>query len=180
MLSHITTDPPPGSARYVNPYVAGVGLGLVLLAAFLVAGRGLGASGAIMATVVQAEKMVVPEHVNANAYLAPIGGGEKNPWNEWLVFEALGVLVGGLLSGALAGRVKLEIHHGPRLSKRRRLLFAALGGGLFGWGARLARGCTSGLALTGGATLAVGPWITMLSIFVGAYGLAWFVRRLWI
>ena len=31
---------------YANPYVAGVGLGLVLLAAFVVMGRGLGASGA--------------------------------------------------------------------------------------------------------------------------------------
>jgi hypothetical protein len=35
------------------------------------------------------------------------------------------------------------------------------------------------VALTGGATLAVGSWITMLSIFAGAYALAWFVRRLW-
>lgn len=180
MQSHITTAPPEGGARYMNPYIAGVGLGLVLLAAFVIAGRGLGASGAIMATVVQAEKLVAPAHVNANAYLAPIGGGDTNPWNQWLVFEALGVLAGGLLSGALAGRVKWEIHRGPRLSTGRRLLFAAIGGGLFGWGARLARGCTSGLALTGGATLAVGPWITMLAIFAGAYGLAWFVRRLWI
>ncbi|MBF8248605.1 MAG: putative transporter component, partial [Bacteroidetes bacterium] len=31
---------------YSNPYLAGLGLGLVLLAAFVVMGRGLGASGA--------------------------------------------------------------------------------------------------------------------------------------
>src|SRR5207253_6480376 len=30
---------------YADPYVAGAGLGLVLLASFVVAGRGLGASG---------------------------------------------------------------------------------------------------------------------------------------
>ena len=31
---------------YSNPYLAGFGLGLVLLSAFVVMGRGLGASGA--------------------------------------------------------------------------------------------------------------------------------------
>ena len=33
-------------APYMNPYLAGIGLGLVLLASFVVMGRGLGASGA--------------------------------------------------------------------------------------------------------------------------------------
>ena len=32
---------------YWNPYVSGIGLGLVLLAAFVVMGRGIGASGAM-------------------------------------------------------------------------------------------------------------------------------------
>jgi hypothetical protein len=170
----------PKAAPYMNPYLAGIGLGLVLLAAFLVSGRGLGASGAIMRTVVQAEKTVAQEHVDANAYLASYGGGDRNPWDEWLVLETLGVLVGGLLSGAGGRRIRREINHGPRITPGRRLLFATIGGALFGYGARLARGCTSGVALTGGATLAVGSWITMLSIFAGAYALAWFVRRLWI
>ena len=166
--------------RYMNPYMAGIGLGLVLLLAFLVSGRGLGASGAMMRTVVQVEKAVAPAHVDANYYLAQYGGGDKNPWDNWLVLEALGVLVGGLLSGVLAGRVRKETNHGPRISKRTRWIFAVIGGGLFGFGARLARGCTSGLALTGGASLAAGSWVTMFAIFAGAYGMAYFVRRLWI
>ena len=37
--------------KYMNPYLAGVGLGLVLLASYLVAQRGLGASGAFASTV---------------------------------------------------------------------------------------------------------------------------------
>jgi uncharacterized protein len=166
--------------RYTNPYLAGVGLGLVLLLAFLVSGRGLGASGAMMRTVVKAEQAVAPEHVNRNAYLAEYGGGGRDPWQDWLVLEALGVLVGGLLSGGLAGRIRKETNHGPRISAKQRWLFALVGGSLFGFGARLARGCTSGVALTGGATLAAGSWVTMLAIFAGAYSLAWFVRRLWI
>jgi uncharacterized protein len=180
MLTNTTTRPPVGSKPYLNPYIAGIGLGLVLLAAFLMSGRGLGVSGALMRTVVQAEKAVSHEHVDSNAYLAQYGGGDRNPWDEWLVLETLGVLVGGLLSGALSGRVRGEIHRGPRITPRQRLFFAAGGGALFGWGARLARGCTSGVALTGGASLAVGSWITMLCIFAGAYASAWFVRKLWI
>jgi len=55
-----------------------------------------------------------------------------------------------------------------------------LGGVLFGFGARLARGCTSGVALSGGAVLSLGAWVTMMAIFIGAYALAWFSRKLWI
>ena len=49
-----------------------------------------------------------------------------------------------------------------------------------GIGAKLARGCTSGQALTGGALLSVGGWAFMIMVFVGAYAMAYFVRRQWI
>jgi hypothetical protein len=38
----------------------------------------------------------------------------------------------------------------------------------------------SGQALTGGALLNAGSWAAMMCIFGGAYGLAWFVRKLWL
>ena len=41
---------------YADPYVAGVALGLVLLAAFLLAGRGLGASGAFATAAASARR----------------------------------------------------------------------------------------------------------------------------
>jgi uncharacterized membrane protein YedE/YeeE len=44
----------------------------------------------------------------------------------------------------------------------------------------MARGCTSGQALSGGATLAAGSWAVMLAIFASAYLLAYFVRKLWL
>ncbi len=166
--------------KYLSPYLAGVGLGLVLLLAFVITGHGLGASGALMKTVVAAEKVVSQEHVDNNEYLARYGGGDKNPLKDWYIFELLGVISGGLLSGALSGRVKKETNHGPRISRKKRWLFAVIGGGFFGFGARLARGCTSGVALSGGAVLSLGAWITMMAIFAGAYGLAYFFRKLWI
>jgi len=48
-----------------------------------------------------------------------------------------------------------------------------------GIGAVLARGCTSGLALTGGALLSAGAWLFMIAAFAGAYAFAPFVRRAW-
>ena len=48
-----------------------------------------------------------------------------------------------------------------------------------GYGARMARGCTSGQALSGGAVLSVGSWAFMFAVFGGGYALAYFVRRLW-
>jgi len=59
------------------------------------------------------------------------------------------------------------------------LWMAFLGGALMGYGARLARGCTSGQALSGGAVLSVGSWAFMFAVFAGAYALAYFLRRFW-
>jgi uncharacterized membrane protein YedE/YeeE len=56
---------------------------------------------------------------------------------------------------------------------------AFIGGTIMVYGARLARGCTSGQALSGGATLAAGSWLLMFGIFASAYALAYFVRKLW-
>ncbi len=51
----------PGAARpYWNPYVAGVALGLVLLTTFAVMGHGIGASGALAATVAAGVNDIAP------------------------------------------------------------------------------------------------------------------------
>ena len=59
-------------------------------------------------------------------------------------------------------------------------MFAAIGGGaLMGFGAKLARGCTSGQALTGGALLSAGSWIFIATCFASGYFFAPLARRLW-
>jgi uncharacterized membrane protein YedE/YeeE len=165
---------------YMNPYLAGIGLGLVLLAAFVVMGRGLGASGAFTATLAWAGQLVVPDAVRANGFLAPYAGdGATHPLKDWLVFEVVGVFVGGLLSGLLAGRARLVVEKGPHAKARSRLLLAFAGGNLTAFGAHLARGCTSGQALTGGALLNAGSWAFMMCVFAGAYAVARLVRWQW-
>jgi uncharacterized membrane protein YedE/YeeE len=165
---------------FMNPYLAGIGLGIVLLLAFVIMGRGLGASGAMSSSLVAAINFIAPSHVQSNEYYAEYYEGGNNPLKDWLVFEVLGVLVGGFISGTLAHRVKLSIDKGDYYSNKKRLTFAFIGGAMMGIGAKLARGCTSGQALTGGALLNLGSWAFMLSVFAGAYALAYFVRRQWL
>lgn len=165
---------------YWNPYLAGIGLGVVLLAAFVIMGRGLGASGAFTSLVSVGVNAVAPEHAKSNTFFSEyLGDGTTSPLKDWLVFEVIGVLVGGFISGSLARRIKGTVEKGPRISVRGRLLFAFLGGVLMGFGAKLARGCTSGQALTGGALLGVGSWAFMLAVFAGGYAVAYFFRRQW-
>ena len=176
---------PPGTGttradpRYANPYVAGAGLGLVLLAAFCVMGHGIGASGAAAQVVAAGVDAVAPAHARANAYLRPyVEAG--NPLHSWIVFEVGGILIGGFASAALAGRLRWAIERGPRAGRRARVAQAVLGGSLMGFASRLARGCTSGQALTGGALLSVGSWIYMMALFATAFAVARLVRREWV
>ncbi len=165
---------------YWNPYLAGLGLGLVLLAAFVIMGRGLGASGAFASAVAAGVNTVAPQHAASNNFYSEyLGDGTQSPLKDWLVFEVIGVFVGGYISGTLAGRVRKMVEKGPRISVNGRFAYAFAGGVIMAFGAKLARGCTSGQALTGGALLGLGSWSFMLAVFAGAYAVAYFVRRQW-
>ncbi len=165
---------------YMNPYLAGVGLGLVLLSAFVLVGRGLGASGAFSSVLAWALQAVAPQHVSQNEFLAGyLGDGTSSPLRSWLVFEVIGLFAGAMISGLLAGRTKVMTEKGPRVSVRARLSMAFVGGALMAFGADLARGCTSGQALTGGALLNLGSWAFMMMVFAGAYAVAYFLRWEW-
>ena len=167
--------------KYWNPYIAGVGLGLTLLAAFVIMGRGLGASGGFTSIVAFIVNMIAPSHAEANGlYNAYLHNSFDNPLADWLVLEIVGVAVGGFLSGYFSGRINFKIDKGPGISSRSRLILAFIGGTMMGFAAKIAHGCTSGQALTGGALLNVGSWIFMLSIFAGGYAIAYFVRKQWI
>jgi uncharacterized protein len=169
-----------GPAPYSNPYLAGVGLGLALLAAFVVVGRGLGASGAFSSTAAGLVSIVSPERAHESGLFSGYIDAEGGPWLDWLIFELVGVAIGGVASAWFARRLRLEVERGPRVSRRTRLIAAFVGGTMMGLGAVLARGCTSGHALTGGALLSVGSWLFMISAFAAAYLIAPLVRRQWL
>lgn len=166
--------------KYMNPYIAGTLLGLVLLSAMVLSGRGLGASGGLKYCVVAAVGTVDRPHAEKSVYYSKYFTGGQNPIKDWLVFEILGIVAGGFISGALAGRLKFRIEKSPKISNIRRLVFAFLGGVFFVYGAQLARGCTSGAALSGMAVLSLAGFVTMAVIFGSAYLFAWFFRKNWI
>jgi hypothetical protein len=103
-----------------------------------------------------------------------------NPMKTWLVFEMIGVLAGGFLSGAFAGRLKLKVEHSPKITSGKRIFLALSGGILFGFGSQLGRGCTSGSALSGMAVLSLGGFVTMMAIFGTAFAMAYLFRKNWI
>ena len=164
----------------MNPYLAGLLLGLVLLASFYLTGRGLGASGAMRSVVVSSVSTVSEEYASESGFYSKYVGEGKNPMKTWLVLEVLGVLVGGFLSGAISGRLKFKLEKSPNITNRKRIWMALIGGALFGLGSQLGRGCTSGAALTGMATMSLAGYVTMMAIFGTAYALAYFFRRNWI
>jgi uncharacterized membrane protein YedE/YeeE len=165
---------------YANPYMAGVLLGVVLFTAFFLTGSGLGASGPLNRYLVYLEDLIAPQHVNMVPYLISMAGGDKNALDDYWVFLSLGVVMGGFASGWIHHRVQFETNKGPRITNKTRWLMAFLGGILLGYGARFARGCTSGQGLSGGAVLSVGSWAFLLAVFAGAYAVSYLLRRLWI
>ncbi len=165
--------------EYWNPYVAGVILGLVLLAAYLVAGNGLGATALPKRSLAVIGNQVAPEWTAQSTVLKNYVADGASPLRNWLVVEVVGVILGGFLGALSAGRLARKVEKGPNISVRGRLTYALAGGVIMGFAAALARGCTSGQALSGGAGLGTGSWIFMLMVFAGGYSVAHLVRRQW-
>ena len=170
----------PQQARaYWNPYLVGALLGLVLLATYALAGRGLGATAAFSSLAAWIAGWFSPAHVQANVVHARY-------WNDgaalmqWTPFLLGGAFLGALLSGWQGRRLSFTVERGPAVSDGARLSLAFAGGFIAAIGARIAKGCTSGQALTGGSMLNVGSLVFMLAVFGAAYALAYFIRKEWL
>lgn len=188
---------------YADAGRCGFALGLVLLASFVLAGRGLGASGAFAAAAGETfDALGVPITNPAVLDRIPVG---LSLLNDWIVLEIAGVMIGGALSAWLAGRMRVrrlnvipdkgapatadpeasvvQRHWAPAFAGATRLrddisLGKTLAGGaLMGLGARLAYGCTSGLALSGGALMATGAWVFIPIAFGTAMALTLLAAR---
>ena len=167
------------SRAYWAPFVAGCALGLTLLLTFYLTGHGLGASGAYTAATAALLETVAPGSAQNNSYLGSYITPGRSPLYSWIVFEMLGVIAGGFLGAVTAGRLKGQVARGPSIGRGSRLGLAFAGGLVMGFATRLARGCTSGQALSGGAAMALGSWAFMLAVFAGGFLAAPFVRREW-
>ncbi len=173
--SRSDTAPSP----YMNPYLAGFLLGLVLLATYAITGRGLGATAGFAALSTWLASWAGSAHLQASAVHLKYWN-EGAPLLNWTLFLLLGALAGAALSGWMGRRFKLSIERGPRVSDGQRLALAFVGGFISAFGAKLAKGCTSGQALTGSSILNVGSLVFLLAVFAAAFGVGYFVRKEWL
>ena len=167
--------------KFMNPYMAGFLLGLVLLGTIYVTGRGLGASGAVKSVTLEVVGKIAPVHAAHTPFIKSYNEEHPGgPLKDWLVFEVIGVIIGAFFSGVISNRVGIKLERGPNITNRTRIIAAIAGGALFGFGSQLGRGCTSGAALSGMAVMSFGGLITMMAIFGSGYAFAYFFRKLWL
>ncbi len=162
------------------PVLAGVVIGFSMLMAYVIAGRGIGVSGALTRFVATVQHALFPVLTEQSAYFGHYFAHGRNPLEDYLVYLFVGLFIGAFLGAVSCRDFRFEVQRGPRISSGGRLLYALVGGALTGFAARLARGCTSGQGLVGAAELSVGAWAFLLCIFLGGFATAYFVRKQWI
>ena len=166
-----TCEPRP----FWHPLFAGVVLGLVLLLTFLLTGHGLGATGFTTRLVVWLGMEVAPQATLANDYLGGMAEG-ANPLSSWITWQVIGVFLGAFLSARLAGRFRVQVDGQHTVGTPKRLFWAAVGGLVAGFGARVSAGCTSGLGLSGAATLSLAGFVFLGTFFVAGLIVSRFVK----
>ena len=165
-----------------HPLTAGVALGLVLLLTFVMSGHGLGASGFFTRLTAWFGAEFARTATEANSYLGPFiksARGVVNPLASWISWEIVGLVVGALIAAVTSGRFRMRLDGAKNLSGGGRVALALGGGILTGFGARLARGCTSGIGLSGGAPLAVAGFLFLFGFFVAGIAVSFLIRRAW-
>jgi uncharacterized membrane protein YedE/YeeE len=160
-----------------SPYIAGIGLGITLLASFVIAGQGLGASRAFTVAAGKGLSEVLPGYTATLTYLSKYL--ESSFFRDWTVIEVSGLLAGALAGVLLSRGFRIRFDRAARMSVRTRFMTALGGGVLLGFASRLARGCTSGVALTGGAQFALSGWVFVVAMFASGFLFAAMFRRLW-
>ena len=160
---------------YWHPLLSGIALGAVLLVTFLITGHGLGATGFTTRLTAWIGMEVMPAATLANEYL---GGMVETgyPLSAWITWQVAGLAVGAFISAWLANRVRIQMDGGRFLGGARRPLTALAGGIFAGFGARIAAGCTSGLGLSGGATLSIAAFVFLSTFFIAGVVVSRFVK----
>jgi uncharacterized protein len=165
-----------------SPYVAGILLGIVGVLAVWLSDSLLGASGAFENLAGMIGKALAPQAFNTMYFnfIMP-------PGVNWALILFLGTILGGTV-GALSSRTwKLRVNtddkqwkaiFGPQTWKR--WLIAFLGAIVLEYGAGIAGGCTSGLAISGGMLLAPAAFLFIAGMFASGIVTTLLVyRRRW-
>jgi uncharacterized protein len=161
-----------------SPYTAGFAIGVLSWVAFLLMGKGLGASSSFAKTSAMLEKAIGGEKAAQKAYYRKVTPRINSGW-----MLVVGIIGGSYLSATLSGDFHLTAI--PPLWRTMfgdnawiRILAAFVGGMILIIGARWAGGCTSGHGITGGLQLAVSSWMALIAFFVGGVVTAYIISGL--
>ena len=163
---------------FLSPLAAGGGLGITLYASLLLTGHGLGAFGFFRDLAAWLAEAAAPFWTAENMYLSNFIH-EDGPLSSWIAWVIGGVAIGALAASLFFRRFRFKVERGAGIATTWRLLYALLGGALTGLGAALARGCTSGLGLSGGAVLSAGAFVFLLGFFAAGVLVSIGSKRIW-
>ncbi len=149
-----------------SPYLVGALIGC-LLTGLVVSKHTIGASTAIARVAALIENGVSSTHVKQTPYFSKLL--EDGLIFNWSILFLLGLFLGAWTSSKLVQN-KSDYKEGTLVSafgvsKIVRKITAFIGGFLLLFGARMANGCTSGHAISGGAQLSITSFVFMLTLF---------------
>ena len=159
-----------------SPYIAGAGIGLLQIPAFLALGTALGASSSYVSAAVSLAAFVDPAILQIR-YAAAHVTGAKTWWQVALVVGiALGAFLSATLSHSRRSGVARVWQRAAPMGRAGRFAMAFAGGFIMLLGARIADGCTSGHGISGMAQLALGSFIAVGAMFAGGIATAMLMR----
>ncbi len=151
-----------------SPYFVGIGIGILSWLSFLISGKPIATSTTFARTGGMIEEIIRGDKARKRPYYKKI----KLIINwQWML--VVGVVIGSFLSAIFSGDFQVGVWV-PSLwasefgdNALLRVLIAAAGGIILGFGARFAGGCTSGHGISGTLQLAVSSWISAIFFFIG-------------
>lgn len=147
-----------------SPYIVGASIGLLNVVAVYFFKQTIGTSSTFERLGVLLYKFVWPHMLEVWHYHF-----SSAPLINWQVAFVIGIFCGAVVSVKLSGYTPTRIpslwqaNFGSSFNKR--ALGAFIGGIIIMLGARIARGCTSGHAISGGMQLATAGWLFMIALF---------------
>lgn len=149
-----------------SPYTAGILLGIVGILTVLLADNLLGASGAFENLAGLIGQAVAPDLFD-NIYFNYV----MPPGITWGVLLLIGVFFGGTLGAVSSKTLKLRDNDDAQWKKIfgperwKRWVIGFFGAIILEYGAGIAGGCTSGLAISGGMLLAPSAFVFIMGMF---------------
>ena len=162
-----------------SPYAAGVLLGLTGIFAVVAGNRMLAASGPIATIASTLFNNLTPDAAQSNLYFHYVA----IPGLNWHVVLYAGIVLGGLVGALSSGTFRLRWSDDPAWEKVfgsglwKRLLLGFVGAMILQYGASIAGGCTSGLAISGGMVLAPAAFLFMGGMFASGILVALIIYR---